>query len=62
MVKSTSSTSPPWALIVVSVVFAALGVLLLGLAARRKQADAIETAAAAPKTSPAREPQAERRP
>jgi hypothetical protein len=48
VVKSTSSTSPPWALIVVSVALAALGALLLGLAARRKQANA--TATAAPKT------------
>jgi hypothetical protein len=52
VVKSTSSTSPPWALIVVSVALAALGALLLGLAARRKQANASATAAA-PKTSPA---------
>jgi hypothetical protein len=62
VVKSTSSTSPPWALIAVSVLLAALGVLLLGLAARRKRADATETAAAAPKTPPAREPRFERRP
>jgi putative cell wall-binding protein len=51
VVKSTSSTSPPWALIVVSVALAALGALLLGLAARRKQAGATETAVA-PKTWP----------
>ncbi len=35
IVKSATSTSRPWALIVVSVVLAAFGVLLLGLAARR---------------------------
>ena len=60
VVKSASSTSPPWALIVISGLLAALGVVLLGLAARRNQGDATE-AAAAPKTSPAREPQSERR-
>jgi MYXO-CTERM domain-containing protein len=61
VVKSTSSTSPPWALIVVSALLAALGVLLLGLAARRRQANAKQMAAVAPKT-PVREPQSERRP
>jgi hypothetical protein len=62
VVKSTSSSSPPWALIVVSVLLAALGVLLLGLAARRKRANATETAAVAPKTSPAPESRSARRP
>ena len=38
VVKSASSTRPPWALIVASGLLAALGILLLGLAARRRQA------------------------
>ena len=62
VVKSTSSASPPWVLIVVSVLFAALGVALLALAARRKRFNATEAATAAPTTSPAREPRSERRP
>jgi hypothetical protein len=45
VVRSTSSTSPPWSLIVVSVLLAGLGVLLLGLAARRKHADVPEPVA-----------------
>jgi hypothetical protein len=39
IVRSITSTSPPWALIVVSALLAALGVVLLGLAARRRRAD-----------------------
>jgi hypothetical protein len=62
VVKSTSSTSPPWALIVVSVLLAALGILLLALAARKRQANATKTAAAAPKTSPAPALRSDRRP
>jgi len=61
VVKSASSTSPPWALIVVSALLAGFGVLLLGLAARRRQTNATETAAA-PRTSPARELRSDQRP
>ena len=52
VVKSTTSTSPPWALIVASAVLAALGLVLLGLAARKRRAGATGTTTAAPRTSP----------
>jgi hypothetical protein len=42
--KSTSTSSPPWALIVVSALLAAVGIFLLDRAARKKRANDTETA------------------
>ncbi|MDQ6798784.1 MAG: exo-alpha-sialidase [Actinomycetota bacterium] len=61
VVKSSTSSSPPWALIAASAVLAAIGLVLLGLAARKKETSAADTAAPRPVTSPtAKKP--ERRP
>ncbi|MDQ6727979.1 MAG: hypothetical protein M3066_17735 [Actinomycetota bacterium] len=63
VVKSTTSSSPPWALIVVSVLLAAVGVVLLGLAARKREKMTADTAAGDPNSSPAdRQPRSERKP
>jgi hypothetical protein len=52
VIRSSTSSSPPWALIGISVVLAALGLLLLGLAAGKKQSNATDSAAAGPKAAP----------
>jgi hypothetical protein len=44
VVKSASSSSPPWALIVISALLAAIGIFLLDRAARKKRANDAETA------------------
>ena len=50
VVRSTSSTSPPWALIVISALLATFGVLLLGLARRGASAGAPATRASTGRT------------
>ena len=58
--KSTGSSSPPWALIVISAVLAVGGIVLLDRAARKKRANENATAAAGPKAAAPRGDRAER--
>jgi putative cell wall-binding protein len=51
--RSTSSSSPPWALIVLSVLLAAVGIVLLDRAARKKRANDTETASMRAGAAPA---------
>jgi hypothetical protein len=53
VVRSATSSSPPWALIVVSVLLAAVGIFLLDRASRKKRANDTETAAMQAGTVPA---------
>jgi hypothetical protein len=55
--KSTSSSSPPWALIVISVLLAAVGIFLLDRASRRKRSNDAETAGIRAGTTPAGAPE-----
>ncbi|HEX3623768.1 MAG TPA: cell wall-binding repeat-containing protein [Acidimicrobiales bacterium] len=53
VVKSATSSSPPWALIVISALLAAVGIFLLDRASRKKRANDTETAAMQAGTAPA---------
>jgi hypothetical protein len=53
VVRSSSSSSPPWALIVVSALLAVIGIFLLDRATRKKRANDTETAAMRAGAAPA---------